>query len=66
MNHPIMFLNWDDETKLVPASFSYFLEPLWEKKKINLKSMIVKNNRFNLSIIKKLIKLLYYIALAKM
>ena len=31
MNHTIMFLNRDNKTKLVPASFSYFLEPLGEK-----------------------------------
>ena len=28
MNHPIMFLDRDNKTKLVPASFSYFLELL--------------------------------------
>ena len=32
-NHPIMFLNRDNKTKLVPGSFSYFLEILWEKNK---------------------------------
>ena len=31
MNHPIMFLDGDNKTKLVPASFSYFLELLREK-----------------------------------
>ena len=33
MNHPIMFLERDNKGKLVPASFSYFLELLWEKNK---------------------------------
>ena len=33
MNHPIMFLDRDNKAKLVPASFSYFLELLWEKNK---------------------------------
>ena len=28
MNHPIMFLDRDNKGKLVPASFSYFLEHL--------------------------------------
>ena len=31
MNHPIKFLDGDKKTKLVPASFSDFLELLWEK-----------------------------------
>ena len=31
MNHPVMFLDGDNETKLVPASLSYFLELLCEK-----------------------------------
>ena len=31
MNHPIMFLDRDNKTKLVPVSFSYSLELLWEK-----------------------------------
>ena len=31
MNHPIMLLDRDNKGKLVPASFSYFLELLWEK-----------------------------------
>ena len=33
MNHPIMFLDRDNKGKLVPASFSYFLELLLEKNK---------------------------------
>ena len=34
MNHPIMFLDRDIKwSKLVPASFSYFLKLLWEKTK---------------------------------
>ena len=33
MNHPIMFFDRDNKTKLVPASFSYFLD-LFEKKMI--------------------------------
>ena len=32
--HPIMFLSQSNKTKLVPASFSYFLELLWKKNKI--------------------------------
>ena len=41
MNHPITFLDRDNITKLVPASFSYFLK--FYKRKINfsLKSAIV-------------------------
>ena len=31
MNHPIMFLDGDNKTMLVPAFFSYFLELLREK-----------------------------------
>ena len=34
MNHPTMFLDRDNETKLLPATFSYFLEHLSEKKKL--------------------------------
>ena len=30
MNHPIKFLDGDNKKKLVPASFSDFLELLWE------------------------------------
>ena len=41
MNDPIMFLERDNKTKLVPASFSYFLELLWEKTDFRLKSVIV-------------------------
>ena len=33
MNHPVEFLIRDNITKLVPASFSYFLELLREKNK---------------------------------
>ena len=33
MNHPIMFLERDNKTKLEPASFYYFVELLWEKNK---------------------------------
>ena len=32
MNHPIMFLDQDNKMKLVPASFSYFLELLFGEK----------------------------------
>ena len=48
MNHSIKFLDRDNKTKLVPASFSYISE-----------LVIVINNLFNLSIIKKLIKPYY-------
>ena len=41
MNDPIMFLDRDNKTKLVPASFSYFLELLREKIDFRLKSVIV-------------------------
>ena len=34
MIHPIMFLDRDNKAKLVPASSSYFLELLLEKKQI--------------------------------
>ena len=30
----IMFPDQDNKTKLVPVSFSNFLEPLWEKNKL--------------------------------
>ena len=33
MNHPIMFFDRDNKTKLVPVSFSYFLELLLVKNK---------------------------------
>ena len=39
MNHPIMFLDWDNKAKLVPASFSYFLELFWEKIKYYLQKL---------------------------
>ena len=51
------FLDQDNKMKLVPASFSYFLELLLGKN--NLKSVVVINNRFNLSFIIKLMKLFY-------
>ena len=41
MNRPIMFLDRDNKTKLVPASFSYFLELLRQKNRFSLKSVIV-------------------------
>ena len=31
MNHPVMFLDRDSETMLVPVFFSYFLELLLKK-----------------------------------
>ena len=34
MTHPIMFLDRENKGKLVPASFSYFLELLSEKNKL--------------------------------
>ena len=55
---PIMFLHQDNKMNLLLASFSYFLELLWEKINFNLEIVIVINNRFNLSILKKLTKLL--------
>ena len=54
-----MFLERDNKTMLVRNSFSYFLGLLWEKNEFKLKSVIVIDNRFNLSIIKKVIKLFY-------
>ena len=36
MNYPVMFLDQDNKTKLVSASFSYFLELVWEKNKFLL------------------------------
>ena len=33
MNHPIVLLDQDNKIKLVPASFSSFLEILYEKNK---------------------------------
>ena len=42
MSHPIMFLDRDNQAKLVPAYFSYFLELLLEKNlNFILKSVIV-------------------------
>ena len=40
MNHPILFVDRDNKTKLVPASFSCFLELSSEKIKISLKTVI--------------------------
>ena len=40
MKHPIMFLDRDNKTKLVPASFSYFLELLDRKINFSLKSIM--------------------------
>ena len=57
MNHPIKFLDQDNKMKLVPASFSHFLELLLGKH--NLKSVVVINNRFNLSLVIKLMKLFH-------
>ena len=65
MNHPTMFLDGDNKTKLVPASFSCFLELLWEKNKFSLKSVIFITVIISLCIIKNLIKLFYLLALAK-
>ena len=56
MNQPLMLLHPDNKTKLVPASLSSFYE---KKTSFNLKSVMIINKRFNLSIIKKLIKLFY-------
>ena len=33
INHPIMFLDRKNKTKLAAASFSYFLELLWKENK---------------------------------
>ena len=41
MNHPIIFLDQDSKTKLVPDSFSCFLELICEKNKFYLKIVIV-------------------------
>ena len=59
MNHPIMFLDGGNKTKIVPASFSYFLKLLWEKNKFQLKKCDGFHYSFRLSIIKKLIELFY-------
>ena len=69
MNHPIIFLDRDYKTKLLTACFSYFFFFLFflqnscgRKISFNLRIVIRKkaiNNRFNLAIIKKLIKLFY-------
>ena len=37
MNHPIMFLERSNKTKLAPASFSYYSGLLREKNKFELK-----------------------------
>ena len=39
MNH--LFLDRENKTKAVPASFSYFTELFWEKSKFSSKSVIV-------------------------
>ena len=44
MNHPIMFLDGDNKTKLAPVSLYYFLQLLCEKIKFQLK----KFNSYNL------------------
>ena len=54
MNHSFMFLDRGNKAKLKSISFSYFLELLWKENKFKLKKC---DNVFNLSIIKKLIKL---------
>ena len=36
MNYPVMFLDQDNKTKIVSASFSCFLELVWEKNKFLL------------------------------
>ena len=41
MNYPIMILDRDNKTKLLPASFSYFLELYKRKINFSLKSVIV-------------------------
>ena len=60
MNHPIMFLAQDNRTKLVSASFSYFLEVLSEKNKNLVYKKCESCNRYNLPVLhKKLINLFY-------
>ena len=54
MNHPIMFLDRDNKTKLMPASFS-----CERKRSFNLKIVIAISNCYNLFIIKKLVELFY-------
>ena len=41
MNHPIMFHDRDNKKKLMSASFSYFLQLLFEKKKLAKKCVIL-------------------------
>ena len=41
MNHAIKFPDRGNKTTFVPTSFSYFLELLWEKINLSLKSVIV-------------------------
>ena len=41
MNHSIMFLDRDNKTKLVSASFSYFLNSYERKISFSLKNVIV-------------------------
>ena len=67
MNYPIMLLDQDNKTKLLPCYFSYFFRTLIERKiNFNFKSVIVLNNHFNISIIKELIiNCFIYIALPK-
>ena len=40
MDCPIKFLDGDNKSKLVSASFSDFLELLWEKNKFSLRRVI--------------------------
>ena len=40
MNHPVLFVDWDNKTRLVPALFSSFSELSWEEIKISLKIVI--------------------------
>ena len=42
--------SWINKTKSVPASFSYFLELLWEKNKFQLEKCH-GYNRYNLSVL---------------
>ena len=43
MNRPIIFIDWDNKTKLVPASFSCFSDFSWKDKVLFIKCYYVNS-----------------------
>ena len=62
VNCPILFLDWDNKSKLVSPCFSCFLEFLrWKKIKLSLRRI----STITISLVTNLIKYVAYIAHAK-